>query len=88
MRKEELDYFAERIGLRCLDGEQHGRRMEMGFHGHIVEREMHCWVEVGRGEVNSLMHKKLNQAVQKAAQSIVLSKSARLNEERISNMRF
>lgn len=40
------------------------------------------------GEVNSLMHKKLNQAVQKAAQSIVLSKSARLNEERISNMRF
>jgi len=54
-RKEELDTFAERIGLGSLDGEQHGRRMEMGVDGHIVEREMLYWVEARR-EGGELVH--------------------------------
>lgn len=47
--KEELDSFAERIGLGSLDGEHHGQQVEMRVDSHIVEREMNCWVEAGWG---------------------------------------
>ena len=48
-RKVKLDYFAERIGLGGLYGEKHSRRMKVTVNGHVVEREMHCGVEAGRG---------------------------------------
>ena len=53
--KEELDYCAEMIGLVCLDGEQHGKRIELVVDGHSLERKMPCWVEAGRwtGKIRS-----------------------------------
>ena len=44
-----LDAFAEWIALGGLFGEEHGRRVKMGINSHVVEREMHCGVEAGRG---------------------------------------
>ena len=52
-RKVQPDSFAERIGLRGLDGEEHSGRVEMGVDGHIVKKEVRSWVETerGRGEL-------------------------------------
>ena len=71
--KEELDSFAERIGLGSLDGEHHGRRVEMRVDGHVVEREMHCWVEArrGRGELAHAQEAKPGRTERRPEHSIV-----------------
>ena len=87
-RKVKLDSFAERIGLGGLYGEEHSRRVKVGVNGHVVEREMRCGVEAGRGRSELTRAKQTNQAVQRAAQNMAWSKSARFKDVRISNIRF
>ena len=74
--KVKLDAFAEWIALGGLFGEEHGRRVKMGINSHVVEREMHCGVEAGRGR-SELTH----------AQNMAWSKSAKFKCESVTGRR-
>ena len=87
-RKEQLDSLAGRIGLGCFDGDNTAKGWKWESTATSLIERCTTGSKPDGEEVNSLKRKKPNQTVQKAAQSMALSKSARLDEKRIRNIKF